>query len=185
MLTATDDQTRAVLDWFFFERTEEAFCRLFQVMFPKLKRHLLLCGLADDDAEQVAVDSLYTVYVRIADVRDPATFAGWVYKIARNGMLKHLRRSKIEANAIPIDPSGDELQHAVRYLDSFSSTLELRNWLGSLDSAGRDIMLLRFVDGLEYHEIAQAMAIPIGTVKWKISDCKLKLARSLGVKKKA
>ena len=55
MLTATDDQTRAVLDWFFFERTEEAFCRLFQVMFPKLKRHLLLCGLADDDAEQVAV----------------------------------------------------------------------------------------------------------------------------------
>jgi DNA-directed RNA polymerase specialized sigma24 family protein len=163
MLTAPDDRARLILQAFFVERSEEAFCALFKLLFPKLKRYLSICGAPADVAEQLAIDSLCTVYLRTGDVRDLATFGGWIYRIAKNELL--------------------QFQRTVSWVDT-AAAIELRDWLACLDPQGRDIMYLRFVEGLECHEIAEAMSIPLGTVKWKISDCKLKLARSLGAREK-
>jgi DNA-directed RNA polymerase specialized sigma24 family protein len=46
-------------------------------------------------------------------------------------------------------------------------------------------MTLRFVEEWEYHEIAAARSTPIGTIKWKVSDCKKKLAKHLGYNARA
>jgi DNA-directed RNA polymerase specialized sigma24 family protein len=40
-------------------------------------------------------------------------------------------------------------------------------------------MKLRFVEQWEYHEIAAAQAIPIGTVQWRVFNAKKKLAAHL------
>jgi DNA-directed RNA polymerase specialized sigma24 family protein len=40
---------------------------------------------------------------------------------------------------------------------------------GFLDSREREVMKLRFVEQWEYHEIAAAQDIPIGTVQWRVS----------------
>jgi RNA polymerase sigma-70 factor (ECF subfamily) len=45
-----------------------------------------------------------------------------------------------------------------------------------LDPAERDIIILRFVEELSYEELAVTLAIPIGTVKWRIFNAKKKLA---------
>ncbi len=45
-----------------------------------------------------------------------------------------------------------------------------------LDSREREIMRLRFIEEWEYHEIAAAQEIPIGTVQWKVFNAKKKLA---------
>jgi DNA-directed RNA polymerase specialized sigma24 family protein len=37
-----------------------------------------------------------------------------------------------------------------------------------LDSRQREVMTLRFIEQWEYHEIAAAQAIPIGTVQWRV-----------------
>ena len=44
----------------------------------------------------------------------------------------------------------------------------------------RETMILRFVEEWEYHEIADAQAIPIGTVQWRVFNSKKKLAAHLG-----
>jgi len=44
-----------------------------------------------------------------------------------------------------------------------------------LDAREREAMILRFVEQWEYHEIAAAQAVPIGTVQWRIFNCKKKL----------
>ena len=54
-----------------------------------------------------------------------------------------------------------------------------------LSAQERDVMTLRFVEEWEYHEIAAALGAPIGTIKWKVSDCKKKLAKHLGYKVRA
>jgi DNA-directed RNA polymerase specialized sigma24 family protein len=46
---------------------------------------------------------------------------------------------------------------------------EFRNWMNVLDSHERDLMTLRFIEQWEYHEIAAARAILIGTVQWRCS----------------
>jgi DNA-directed RNA polymerase specialized sigma24 family protein len=45
-----------------------------------------------------------------------------------------------------------------------------------LDDQEGETMKLRFIDEWEYHEIAAAQAIPIGTVQWRVFNSKKKLA---------
>jgi DNA-directed RNA polymerase specialized sigma24 family protein len=44
------------------------------------------------------------------------------------------------------------------------------------DSREREVMTLRFIEQWEYHEIAAAHDIPIGTVQWRVFNVKKKLA---------
>ena len=48
-----------------------------------------------------------------------------------------------------------------------------------LDEKERDVMMLRFVEQWEYHEIAAIRGIPIGTVQWSVFNSKKKLAKHL------
>jgi hypothetical protein len=48
-----------------------------------------------------------------------------------------------------------------------------------LDSREREVMKLRFIEQWEYHEIAAAQAIPIGTVQWRVFNAKKNLAPNL------
>jgi DNA-directed RNA polymerase specialized sigma24 family protein len=41
-------------------------------------------------------------------------------------------------------------------------------------------MTLRFIEELEYHDIAEVLGLPLGTVQWKIFNSKKKLARRFG-----
>ena len=48
-----------------------------------------------------------------------------------------------------------------------------------LDAHESEVMQLRFIEQWEYHEIAEAHAIPIGTVQWRVFNAKKKLAPHL------
>ena len=48
-----------------------------------------------------------------------------------------------------------------------------------LESLEREALTLRFVEEWEYHEIAAAKAVPIGTVQWRVFNAKKKLATYL------
>jgi DNA-directed RNA polymerase specialized sigma24 family protein len=56
---------------------------------------------------------------------------------------------------------------------------ELMHWTAFLDSREREVMKLRFIEQWEYHEIAAAQDIPIGTVQWRVFNAKKKLAPHL------
>jgi hypothetical protein len=49
----------------------------------------------------------------------------------------------------------------------FGPASEFQDWMKFLDPVERDTMTLRFVEEWEYHEIAAARAVPIGTVQWR------------------
>jgi DNA-directed RNA polymerase specialized sigma24 family protein len=48
-----------------------------------------------------------------------------------------------------------------------------------LESNKREALTLRYVEGWEYHEIAAAKAIPIGTVQWRVFNARKRLATRL------
>jgi DNA-directed RNA polymerase specialized sigma24 family protein len=48
-----------------------------------------------------------------------------------------------------------------------------------LEAREREALTLRFVEAWEYHEIAAAKAIPIGTVQWRVFNAKKKMATHL------
>ena len=59
------------------------------------------------------------------------------------------------------------------------SAFEFHHWMTLLESNEREALTLRYVEGWEYHEIAAAKAIPIGTVQWRVFNAQKKLATRL------
>jgi RNA polymerase sigma-70 factor (ECF subfamily) len=53
---------------------------------------------------------------------------------------------------------------------------QFAEWMAFLEEDEREIMMLRYIDELEYHEIAELLGLPQGTVQWKIFNAKKKLA---------
>jgi DNA-directed RNA polymerase specialized sigma24 family protein len=53
---------------------------------------------------------------------------------------------------------------------------EFHHWMSLLESREREALTLRFVEDWEYHEIAAAKNMPIGTIQWRVFNAKKKLA---------
>jgi len=65
---------------------------------------------------------------------------------------------------------------AASHMPAATPAFEFRRWTAFLNSREQELMRLRFIEQWEYHEIAAAHALPIGTVLWKVHNAKKKLA---------
>ena len=165
----------AVADRFLDDPNEDSFAALFQVFTPQLvaffRRRGHDMGLAEDLAQEV----MFIVYRKAAQIRDRALFRAWLFKIARNAVCRHFAKCTREAPTTDLADMGDRFAAPAHRPDS-EPAFEFREWMAFLDPRERDVMTLRFVEEWEYHEIAAAKAIPIGTVQWRVFNSKKKLA---------
>ena len=84
--------------------------------------------------------------------------------------MQHTRKRHIAAESL----TGWEDQTAATSRIPIES--ELFEWMQVLEEDEREICLMRYMDGLDYLSIAEALQIPMGTVKWKLHQVKKKIA---------
>jgi RNA polymerase sigma-70 factor (ECF subfamily) len=124
----------------------------------------------DDDAQDLVQDVLLRVRRGLETYR-PGTLEGWLSRITTNAFLDDVRRRRRRPlDALPDDPDravppaiGAEDQSAA---ESFSD--EVQAALAKLPADFRAAVVLCDVVGLSYEEIAEALAIPVGTVRSRI-----------------
>jgi RNA polymerase sigma-70 factor (ECF subfamily) len=170
-----ESDEKEVVETFLCTRSEVAFGKLASLLFIRLVRYFSIRGLDAHTAEELAQDVLMIIYRKAEMLRNKESFYGWLYKIARNQHLQHVRRHKHDAELVDLDrlpPSSTEQAAG----GETSQDDEFLRWIGALESDEQQIMILRYVEELSYQEIATTLAIPIGTVKWKIFDAKMRLA---------
>jgi RNA polymerase sigma factor (sigma-70 family) len=164
-----------VADKFIDNPHADSFADLFSTFSPQLvaffRARACELGLAEDLAQEV----MFTVYREAAQVRDRALFRAWLFKIARNTLCRHYRKQTRELETVNFEETGDWLS-AVSVKASGVPAFEFLHWMALLDSGEREIMELRFIEQWEYHEIATARQLPIGTVQWRVFNAKKKLA---------
>ena len=96
-------ESQAVAD-FLLCRTEQSFAALFEILYPKVLRYFILRGASDSVAEELAQDVLTAVYRHSAALRDRQLFFGWLFRIARNQLLQHVRKHhRKDADTIAIE----------------------------------------------------------------------------------
>ena len=166
---------------FLEQRTAAAFDHLFALWFPKLRRFFLVRGCDAATAEDLAQETLFTAYRHSASLRNHNLFRPWLIKVARNALLQDLRRSGRCLTRVSLDyleqvPAGWTQVNTFRVL--------LADLLQTLSPDEQQIVLLRFVEELEYHEIAAALDVPIGTVKWRIHATRSKLTAAAGERRR-
>ncbi len=172
--TLTTDQEK--LETFLAERTEQSFCLLCDSVAPRLLRYFRARSCDEVTAEELTQDVLFTLYRKAESIRDPRLFSSWLFRVAHNALLQGLRsrRRRIQTVGESEWPAW-ELAAA----EAVEEETSLDVALGSLPPADREILLLRFADGLAYQEIAALLQIPVGTAKWRVFNGKLKLAAEL------
>lgn len=141
-------------------------------------------------AEDLTQDAFVKAFSRL-DSYQPAQgkFSNWLFKIAHNTAIDHLRRSELDV--VPLDSSGPESAdlHAILSNPDASTPLDLAvrgNLADALAAAVerlrpeyREVIALRHQEGLAYEEIAEIAGLPLGTVKTYIHRARKDLAELL------
>jgi len=162
----------------FLERAdEESFNNLFRVFSPQLVSFFRRRGHETGVAEDLAQDVMLTVYRKAGQLRDHKLFRAWLFKVARNAACRHFTERSRQVPTVDLTDMVEVLPAATR--SPLAPASEFKDWMKLLDDQERETMTLRFVEEWEYHEIAAAKAIPIGTVQWRVFNSKKKLAPHL------
>ena len=157
-----------------------AFAALFKHFAPRVKAYLMRSGLVAEQAEELAQETLVNVWRKAASF-DPARaqLSTWIFTIARNLRVDHLRRPREVSAADAGDAdSDDDFDLLARLVDEAPAPDE------RLDAARRDdavrqalrrlapeqlrILQLSFYDEQPHARIADELNVPLGTVKSRI-----------------
>jgi RNA polymerase sigma-70 factor, ECF subfamily len=173
----TNSQEYEVVERFLEQAGEDPFDALFRVFSPQLVSFFRRRGHNEDEAEDLSQEVMLTVYQKAGQLRNRKLFRAWLFKVARNAACRHFAQRARQAPTVDLAEMTESL--AAPNQNPLGPTFEFRDWMKFLDAHERETMTLRFVEEWEYHEIATAKAIPIGTVQWRVFNSKRKLAAHL------
>lgn len=145
-------------------------------------------------AEDLAQETFVKVLNALDSYRPEFKFSSWIFKIANNAAIDHLRRrqldtlsldgapqattpERVEATALQVSDRGesplDELE--ARELGS-----AIEQAIGKLRPEYRACIILRHIEDRPYEEIADILDLPLGTVKTYIHRARAELQDALG-----
>lgn len=153
------------------EQDRSAFAQLFGYFAPRVKSFLMRSGLPDSIAEEVAQEVMITVWKK-ASTFDPgrAGVSTWVFTIARNLHIDHLRRTRARTTDLPFEPEDEADPGPSGELVAITTERELsvRAALANLPPEQATIVRLSFFAEKPHAQIASELGIPLGTVKSRV-----------------
>jgi RNA polymerase sigma-70 factor (ECF subfamily) len=134
------------------------------------------------EAQDVAQEAFLRAHRGLAEFRGDARLSTWLYTIASRlclnrlaGSERRLTRSGDEAldRVVDVRPGPDEA------LERDELDAALHRAIAELPEERRVVVVLRDVDGLAYEEIAEILALPVGTVRSRLHRARLDLRDKL------
>ncbi|PYR17304.1 MAG: sigma-70 family RNA polymerase sigma factor [Acidobacteria bacterium] len=134
---------------------QDAFAQLY-AEYVRMVHAIVLGRVPHRDVDDLVQDVFLTAYTRVAELRNPAAFGGWIAAIARNRATDHLRQSR-EQVELPEDlPGGDPIQ---------AETFAVLEVVRKLPEAYRETLLMRLVEGMSGAEIAERSGLTPASVR--------------------
>ena len=144
-------------------------------------------------AEDLSQDAFVKVLNHIDRYSPEFKFSSWLFKIANNVAIDHLRRRKLDTISIdgspyatnPTDAKSTALnlpieqESALEELVARELGTEIEQAIGTLRPEYRACIMLRHVEGRSYEEIAATLDLPLGTVKTYIHRARHELRQIL------
>lgn len=142
-----------------------------------------------EDAVDLSQDVFLKAYQALDTYKPRYPFAAWLFRIARNAAIDEIRRKRLQTVSLdePIDVGDGTVERQVdaevpgpegRLLTS-EFRGRVADAIEQLPDKYREPIVLRHAGELSYDEIAEALELPIGTVKTRIFRAREQLRRSL------
>ena len=130
-------------------------------------------GAAEDTVQEVWIK----VYRSLGSFDGRARFSTWLYRVTRNTCLDSVRAGA--RRPIPVDPV-DAIAAPGDLADEVALTTSVEQAMRALPPEDRDAFSAVALFDLSYAEAADALKVPIGTVKSRVFRARRSLAHSLG-----
>jgi RNA polymerase sigma-70 factor (ECF subfamily) len=159
----------------------DAFAQVVDAYGPRvlaLARRYTRC---EADAEDLVQETFVALSRSIGKFRGDAALSTFLYRIAMNHCLKHVQRRRPEGVALDDAPLvAPEVASPERSAERGELRARLEAALQKLSGEHRDVVLLHELHGLTYAECAEALDVPVGTVKSRLFHAFRNLRGQLG-----
>jgi RNA polymerase sigma-70 factor (ECF subfamily) len=126
-----------------------------------------------DAALDLTQEIFIKVYGSLARYRSEFKFSSWIYKIAHNCAIDHLRRHNGREQSLLAGAEGDSYELPLesgrlspeQESERKERRLEIESVVRALPAAYRELIILRHSQDLTYEEIVEVTGLPLGTVK--------------------
>lgn len=152
----------------------EAFRRLFDHFAPILKAFLIRGMSVHSDysqAEEMTQEVMLKIWNKAGSyTSSKASVNTWIFTIARNTRIDFIRRNERAGRQIDIEDIWHEAESPEPLLDLQQRRVEkiIREALSTLPEEQALVLEKAFIDSKSHNEIAQELALPLGTVKSRI-----------------
>lgn len=140
--------------------------------------------IRDRDAAFDVVQETFVAAVRnIGSLRDDARFVSWLFSIAHQRSLQHMRRGRragdffADTDRAPDEFADPDLEDAPSRLVRSEDTAEFLALVEKLPPAQRSALLLHVLEDFSLEEIAAITDVPLGTVKSRLHHAKRALRK--------
>lgn len=148
----------------------EAFAQLYSTYKPQV---LALCVRMTKnrwDSEDLAQDIFLQVFRKISSFRGDAVFGTWLYAVARNLILMHIRKRSVETISGDISDFENDARACLPLLYCKAATaplhrLALKRAVSMLPPHRRAIFVLHDIEGLNHREVSGRLGVETGTSK--------------------
>ena len=171
------------------EQNQAAFIVLYTRYNAGVRSHISRYVTRKEDIEDICLESFQKAFSQIATYNPEFKFSTWLYRIARNTAFDHLSRHDREMSYMPTTSINEEITE----LKEIPATMhnpeediitqqEYDKWLGNIEKLKGDyrvVAKMNLIDNFGYKEIADALGMPINTVKTKIRRAKAMLLKMM------
>jgi len=138
-----------------------------------------MCGDAQV-AEEAAQEAFVQAWLHLASYRPQTSIRNWLYRIAVNAATDMFRKEKrILPNAIEDLPLRDSRPGPEASVSQLERIALIQKAILSLPDASRAVLVLREYEEMSYHEIAETLDIPLGTVMSRLNYARKLLKEKL------
>ena len=142
-----------------------------------------------EQVEDLTQEAFIKAFASLKNFNEEFAFSTWLYKIATNNCIDHIRKRKLQMYSIdkPVESRDseyvfelpDDSYEADRDVIADQRSVLLRTAIDKLPEKYRRVILMRHTEEKSYEEIARALKLPIGTVKAHIFRARELLYRQL------
>jgi len=149
----------------------------------------------EEAAHELAQEVMISVFRHIGQFRSQSRFSTWLYRIACNlgknryvvenreraryTSLDHGAGSDDDDESRPMNLEDDRAVDPRKAAAGAEKMAIMRERLETLEPEWREVILLRFFEDLSYEEIAEALQVPVGTVKSRINRARRALREAM------
>jgi RNA polymerase sigma-70 factor, ECF subfamily len=148
------------------KRHEEPFRKIVEAHGRMLYAHIRSMVLNHDDTDDVLQNTFIKAWQNLDGFRNEASLSTWLFRIATNEALQHLRRQKLK-NLFHISQKRDmePMQDGNDINDGDAIRLQLEKAMCTLSVQQRTVFGMKYFNNMKYNEMSKILNLREGTLK--------------------